>query len=433
VEKLLAQAQQVVDEAEVFTISAEETPVQFENNRLKSIQTKHSCSIALRVIKNGRVGYATSTMIDDYQQLIDNAVSTAEFGTEAKFELPPLTSYPRVDIYDDEVKTVPIEKMVSIGEDMITKVLSHTSDIMCEAEVIRALVTVELLNSLKGKARYQQSIFAMGVAGQLIHDTDMLFVGESDSSCRALTDTSHIIREVTQQLEMAKQLATIQSKPMPVIFTPNGFASAFTPPLMSAFNGKTVLLGASPIGNRLNEQVFDKNLSLWDDSTVPFRPSSRPCDDEGVVSQRTQLIKDGIVNGFLYDLQTAALSGTSSTGNGRRRQGGLPAPAANAFVFTAGKTTYQEMVRDIKEGLVVEQLMGASQGNVLGGDFSGNVILGYKIENGKITGRVKNTMVTGNIYEILNNIVAIGNDSRWIGSSLRTPSFYFSNVSVASK
>ena len=185
--------------------------------------------------------------------------------------------------------------------------------------------------------------------------------------------------------------------------------------------------------SRDNEQVFDKNINLWDDSTEAFRPSSRPCDDEGIVSQRTQLIKNGTVNSFLYDLQTAALSGTNSTGNGRRRQGGLPGPSSTAFVFAPGNTTFQEMVQDIKEGLVVEQLMGASQGNVLGGDFSGNVILGYKIENGEIKGRVKNTMVTGNIYEILNNIVAIGSDSRWVSSSLKTPSFYFADVSVASK
>ena len=91
------------------------------------------------------------------------------------------------------------------------------------------------------------------------------------------------------------------------------------------------------------------------------------------------------------------------------------------------------MVADIKEGLVVEQLMGASQGNVLGGDFSGNVLLGYKIENGKIAGRVKDTMVSGNVYKLLNNIAAIGSESRWVGGILNTPPVYLTAVSVASK
>ena len=82
---------------------------------------------------------------------------------------------------------------------------------------------------------------------------------------------------------------------------------------------------------------------------------------------------------------------------------------------------------------MVEQLMGATQGNVLGGDFSGNVLLGYKVEDGKIVGRVKDTMVSGNIYQLLKQVAAIGNDTRWIGGFLNTPSIYCSSVSVASR
>ena len=77
--------------------------------------------------------------------------------------------------------------------------------------------------------------------------------------------------------------------------------------------------------------------------------------------------------------------------------------------------------------------MGAGQGNTLGGDFSGNVLLGFKVENGEIVGRVKDTMVSGNVYKLLKTIVDIGNDSKWVGGSLRTPSFCFNDVSVASR
>jgi len=89
------------------------------------------------------------------------------------------------------------------------------------------------------------------------------------------------------------------------------------------------------------------------------------------------------------------------------------------------------MLADIKEGLVIEYLMGAGQGNILGGDFSGNVLLGYKVENGKIVGRVKDTMVSGNVYQVLKDIAAIGNDTRWVGSFLSSPSIYCPSLSVA--
>jgi len=77
--------------------------------------------------------------------------------------------------------------------------------------------------------------------------------------------------------------------------------------------------------------------------------------------------------------------------------------------------------------------MGAEQGNILGGDFSGNVLLGYKVENGKIVGRVKDTMVSGNVYQVLKQIAAIGKDARWVGSFLQTPHLYCPSLSVASK
>ena len=91
------------------------------------------------------------------------------------------------------------------------------------------------------------------------------------------------------------------------------------------------------------------------------------------------------------------------------------------------------MLADIKEGLIIEYLMGAEQGNILGGDFSGNILLGYKVESGKIVGRVKDTMVSGNIYQVLKQIIAIGSDAKWVGGFLNSPSLYCPSLSVASK
>jgi PmbA protein len=108
-------------------------------------------------------------------------------------------------------------------------------------------------------------------------------------------------------------------------------------------------------------------------------------------------------------------------------------PSSSAFIINTGEAAFDEMVQDIKEGLVIEQLMGAEQGNVLGGDFSGNVLLGYKIENGKIVGRVKNTMVSGNVYQVLKNIAALGKEAKWVGGMARLPHIYCPSVAVASK
>jgi len=211
-----------------------------------------------------------------------------------------------------------------------------------------------------------------------------------------------------------------------------GVASAIITPLTAAFNGKIVLDGVSPLKDKLGKEVFDRNLCLRDDATLPYQIGSYPSDDEGVPSQQTPLIDHGVVSHFLYDLQTAALANSKSTGNGSRH-GGLPTPGSSSLVIDQGDVPYSDMVKDIKEGLLVYMLMGAEQGNILNGDFSGNVLLGYKVENGEITGRVKNTMVSGNIYQILKQLTAIGKEARWVGGLFHSPYLYCSSLSVATK
>ncbi|MFC2036053.1 TldD/PmbA family protein [Chloroflexota bacterium] len=431
-EELLAKTKKVAEEGEVFMLSSEESIIQFETNRLKHIQSKQSTSVALRIVRQGRIGYATATELDS-QNLVDAAVETAQFGMAAKFVLPPLTPYPSVEVLDPYVESVSTEAMVRLGEELITTIRDHTPNLLCEAAVTKSIISVRIINSRGGQVNYKQSIFNLSIEGQLIRNTDMLFVSESQSSCHPIPEPNTVAKGVLWQLELAKNQASAPTKSLPIIFTNNGVASALIVPLISAFNGKTVLEGASPIGSKLGQLVFDEKLQLWDDPTIAYRPRSRPCDDEGIPSQRTTLIEQGLVTNFLFDLQTAALANTQSTGSGNRSHGGLPTPSPSALVVAPGKTTFDEMVNDIKEGLVIEQLMGATQGNTLGGNFSGNVLLGYKVENGKIVGRIKDTMVSGNIHELLRQITAIGSDTKWVGSFLNTPPLYFPSVSVASK
>ncbi len=431
-ESILDRAKKVAEDAEVFTYSSEETPVHFEANHLKQIQSKQSSNIALRIVKNGRIGYASTTESGDIQNLIDMAVETAQFGMTARFKFPAPKTHPQVDIFDPDVESVSTGEMINLGEQLISAVRENNSELLCEAFVTRGTSTIKIVNSRGGEAEYKRSFFSLGIEGQLIRGTDMLFVGDSQSSCHSILKTTDIVKKVSKQLEYAREQATVPTKSLPVIFTPEGVANALISPLMSAFNGKLVLEGASPISKKIGQKVFNEKLSLWDDPTIAYRPASRPCDDEGITSQRTPLIEQGVVTHFLYDLQTAAMANTQSTGNGRR-SGGLPVPTPSAFVIATGDTTFDDMVSDIKEGLVVEYLMGATQGNILGGDFSGNVLLGYKVENGKIAGRVKNTMVSGNIYHLLSEITAIGSEAKWIGGMLYTPPIYLPEVSVASK
>ena len=431
-ERILELAGKAAQEAEVFEYTTEETQVRFESNRLKQMQTNQTTSVALRVVKDGRIGYATSTDKEDAEALVRNAVETAEFGMKAEFSFPNAREFPAVDIYDDAVNNVSMISMVNLGKKMIDRVTGHTEGIICDAGVSKAVLNVRVANTRGGEGSYKKSYFSMDVEGTLIEGTDMLFVGEGDSSCQPLSDTDKITDKVLEQLDRAARKAKSPSKQLPVIFTPNGVISLMMP-LMSACNGKTVLEGASPLGDKIGQTMFDPAFTLLDNPLLAYRPGSRPYDDEGVPSQVTPLVENGVVKGFLYDLQTAARAGRVSTGSGNRGRGSLPNPSPGALVISPGSMTFADMVKDIKEGLIVEQLMGAEQGNILGGDFAGNVLLGYKIEKGEIVGRVKDTVVAGNVYHILKDIAAIGSESEWVSSLLNTPPIYCKALSVASK
>src|SRR2546426_12445080 len=98
-------------------------------------------------------------------------------------------------------------------------------------------------------------------------------------------------------------------------------------PVTQALSGKAVLQGISPLGAKAGEQVFDPRFSLTDDPLRGGRIASRPLDDECVPSRTLALVEDGVVQQFIYDLETAARAKTRSTGNGQRGIFGKPVPA----------------------------------------------------------------------------------------------------------
>ena len=431
-EDILARAKNFAEEAEVFRASIEQTPVVFETNRLKQLHTQQSTVTTLRIIHHGKIGLATAAGSYDAEKLVERAIALAEMGITSHVEFPSRQRYPVVELYDYQVEETPVNQMIVLGQSLIDHVRFHTPELICQAEVSKSVISVRIINSRGGDISYRKSIFSLGMEGTLVRGEDMLFVFDSESSCHNIKDAGKVSKTITRQLEWARNNTVVCTGRLPVIFTSLGMASVIAHPLMEAFNGKTVLQGASPLGDKQGVKVFDKKINVTDDATVIHRPASYPSDDEGTPGQITSLVEDGVVTNFIYDLQTAGLAGTRSTGNGDRGSGGMPVPSMSNLVIAPGEVSFEDMIRDMKEGLVVEYLMGADQGNVLGGEFSGNVLLGYKVEKGEIVGRVKDTMLSGNIYHILKNINAIGNKQEWAGS-LRTPALLCADLAVTCK
>jgi len=245
-EDLVRSARREADQAEAFLFSSRATTVGFEANQLKEVQTRESSRIALRIFREGRVGFAIASGGDDLQALVDMAVETSQFGSPANFDFPSRQKYTEVKTFAPETQEIPMERMAEIGKELIAKIKGHTPDILCDAEVARGISSISLVNSQGGEGSYDSTSFSVSLEGVLVRDTDMLFVGDSESSCRHdKIRIGDLAGRIIWQLEMAKKRATVSSGLLPIIFTPNGVASALLSPLVLAFSGKSVLEGAS--------------------------------------------------------------------------------------------------------------------------------------------------------------------------------------------
>jgi len=420
-------------QAEVFRVASEETPVRFEANRLKELNSRHTSGAALRVVVDGRIGFASSTRVGDVEELVAAAVETAPFGPAARLDFPGMSEAPAVQAFAQETADLPVDEMVGIGQSLVDGAIAVEPQLLCDASVRRAVSEVTIANSNGGHFSYRGTSLSAWLQGTLVRDSDMLFVGDGDASCRPDLALDQIKQTVARQLTYSRTNVQMRTGEMPVVFLPLGVAGALAMPLTVAFSGRLVHQGQSPLAGCLGKEMYDERVGLWDDATLDFRAASRPFDDEGVASRRIPLVEKGVVRSFLYDLQTAGLAKAESTGSAERSLASQPSISTTCLQIEIGETTLEEIVGGIKEGLVVEELMGAGQGNVMGGDFSGNVLLGYKIEGGEITGRVKDTIVAGNVHEALSRIVAIGSEGRWVGGTLFTPPIYIERLAVSAK
>lgn len=433
-EEVLEIASRVADEAEVYSVQMEDTPVSFEANRLKILQTRRTSGLSLRLVKNGRIGFTSSTKPEPANDIVERALAVSEFGAEAKFAFPSSGVVREIQVYDSLVSGLSVESMVDLGQRMVDRVHEYNPDILCDVRVGRVVASMQLMNSRGGSVGERKTVLSASLSGNLVQGESMLDIYESDASCRAKVDFDGVVSRAIEQFEQARVEAKISTKEMPVIFVPKAVGDALLSPLIIGLNGKTVQQGASPLRGRIGEKVLDERISLYDDGTIDYAPRSGPTDDEGIPSQRTALIENGVVRAFYYDLQTAGLVGAESTGNGFRSLESLPGPSTTNIIMGEGNMSLADMIAEIKEGLIVYQVMGAWAGNLLAGDFSANVHLGYKIENGKLVGRVKDTMVAGNVYEALaERLHALGDEAHWVGGSTKLPPLYFRAMSVSTK
>jgi PmbA protein len=408
--------------AEVYRVTSRSLPIYFEANRLKQMESSQSQGTALRLWHDNRPGLAVAYGQIQPDILVDKAIAIARLNSPETIELTAA----KKEIHDDSKQLLSVENLVEIGETAIASLRLEYPELICSAELEGETETTILLNSQGLNCQYTETASSFFLGAELIRGEDFLGVYDGEYSKDNL-NPDLIVKQIRQRLHWAKQNVAAPQGKIPVLFTGNE-AGLFWGTISAALNAKRVVEASSPWSDRQERLVLSELLTLSQQPTL--RPYNCPFDDEGTSTQELTLIDRGILRSFYSDLVTARELGLNSTGNGfRPGLDSYPSPALVNLIVEPGSASLSELISQLDDGIIVDRVLGG--GADISGDFSVNVDLGYRVKQGKVIGRIKDTAIAGNVYELLQNVVALGADSTWNGSCY-TPSLIVEGLSVVS-
>jgi len=244
-------------------------------------------------------------------------------------------------------------------------------------------------------------------------------------------DIGPVVDRIEDHARRARTRARLSSGTYPVIFAPSALPNLLLP-FTVAVDGKLLEKGTSPFIGKEGRQLLDEKITIADNPLRDFGLRSSPLDGEGTPRRRNVLFDRGVFTGFLFDAATAAACRKESTGSASRDYSSQPRPGVSNIEMATGDAAQEDAIEGIEQGIIVYDCIGGGQSNLLAGDVTLDVSLGYKIENGALAGRVKDVMIAGNVYEMFRNVEAVGNTQRDYGVDF-VPFVKFAGLKVAAR
>ncbi len=206
----------------------------------------------------------------------------------------------------------------------------------------------------------------------------------------------------------------VETQRVPVIFEPRTARSLLSN-IFEAVHGESIYRQASFLAGKLGEKVACEQLTVVDDGTIPGLFGTSPFDDEGVPSRRTTIVENGVLRNYLLNTYTSRKLGMKTTGNASRGLTGNAGIGHGNLFIEKGNRSPQEIIASVPNGFYVTELIGFGV-NVVTGDYSRGAA-GMWIRNGELAYPVSEVTIAGNLQEMLRNIVAIGSDLEFRGST----------------
>ncbi|HSL04620.1 MAG TPA: metallopeptidase TldD-related protein [Nitrospiraceae bacterium] len=401
----------IIADGETFSVQVRLGAV----DRLTKAREKH---LGLRVFVGKR---SASTSTSDFStgslnQLVAETCTLAKAVVEDQVSgLPPADQMagerPDLDLYDST--RLNTEQQIELAKRVEAAAMS-TDERMTNSEggdFDSSSGRVVLGNSHGFLGEYQSSSFSMSVSPVATdpetgamqrdswYDVQRKFAKLDSPEVVGLEAARRTIRKLG-----ARKVATQR---VPVVFD-SETAGSLMGNLCSAVSGYSLYKGASFLAGQLGKSLAPEYVTVYDDGCVVGGLGSRPFDGEGLPTRKTTVVERGVLKSYLLDTYSGRKLGLASTGNASRSVGENPSVGPTNFYLAPGTKTAQDIIKTVKQGLYVTDLIGFGI-NMVTGDYSRGAA-GFWIEGGELTYPMEEITIAGNLKDIFAGIEMIGND-----------------------
>ncbi len=408
IDAILKTAAERADEAEVYLSRAESVGAELSRDQVRIGQASHAIGLGIRVFADGRVGASSTNDPSRWEACLEAALAALRLADPQPWQgLPGPVELPAERLAFDPAVTLAPDTVAALLDAMKAGAASHPSASVTAGSAGLSRSTVEVANT--HGLRYADEDTHASCSVEAIAGTSTGF--EFAASHALDLDPAWVG-------EQAAFFAAhgVGGEPLPagtydLVLSPLALAELLEAVLVPALVGRNVHAGRSRLAGRLGEQILDPRLSLYDDPHRPMGPGAAWFDAEGVPTHRLDLVRNGLLAGFAYDLRTAYRFGATTTGSAvRGGYGGAPTTGFHTLVL-------EGPVADVMAdpAIYVRSVVGAHTANTITGDFSVEVSNPSFIEDGAFTTPVRTAMWGGNVFDLLSSVDGVSADTRIIG------------------
>jgi len=429
------------DEVEAFANRSLTSSVAIERGQIAKASRIIDNGLGIRAIANKSIGFSYTNVLENESAIEETVLRALSFARASRPDkewrgLPAKKAYTPVNgTYDRRIVDLHSDDLLKVASAMLESAeMTDKRAFPVEGGAGASWLSAAVANS-SGVGSVDEgtvvecSLATIGREGGEV--TPECF--EFNFERKYKIDPEWVGREAARLAVSALKPKQIDTQPMTVVFTQFALQQLLYFTLMRAVSADYVQRNQSALKNRVGKRIGSENVTIFDDGLLDDGIRTWKFDGEGVPQQKTLLIDRGVLHGFIYDNYTARKEGKESTGNGSRG-GYLSTPSVDAtnFHFLSGKMSAQELIGDLKDGLLVYSVQGAHTSNPVSCDFSVVATPAWRIKDGNIAYPVRAAMLAGNIFDVLRDVSGAANNERKVGQ-LVAPWMAVNNVKVIGK